>query len=81
MIILLTLLASFLKNKFLRVLLNDQRTDWLQIEARVPQSSILDPLLFLIYINDLSDNFSSAVKIFAFKTTLFSVVRDINTNA
>ena len=79
--LLLTLLESFLKNKFLRVLLNDQRTGWLKIEARVPQSSILDALLFSIYIVDLSDNVSLAVKVFAVKTTLFSVVRDINTNA
>ena len=62
-------------------MLNDQRTDWLKIEARVPQSCILDALLFLIYIDDFSDNLSLAVKIFAVKTTLFSVVRDINTNA
>ena len=53
----------------------------MKIEARVPQSSILDALLFSIYIVDLSDNVSLAVKVFAVKTTLFSVVRDINTNA
>ena len=39
------------------------------------------PLLFLIYINDLSDDLKSECKPFADGTSLFSVVHDINTSA
>ena len=45
------------------------------------QGSILDPLLFLIYINDLSDNLTSNAKLFADETSLISVVHDVNTSA
>ena len=38
-------------------------------------------MLFLIYINDLSDNLSSNVKLFADDTSLFSVIHDINISA
>ena len=40
--------------------------------------SVLGPLLFLIYINDLSDGLKSECKVFADDTSLFSVVNDIN---
>ena len=46
-----------------------------------PKAHILGPLLFLIYINDLSDGLSSNAKLFADDISLFSVVPDINTSA
>ena len=45
---LLKLFQSFLTNRFQRVLLNGQTSEWLPVRAGVPQGSILDPRLFLI---------------------------------
>ena len=74
---LLETLTDFLKNRKQRVVLNGQNSSWVNIEAGVPQGSILGPLLFLIYINDLSDNLSTNVKLFADDTSLFPVVHDV----
>ena len=78
---LLRLIKCFLKNRKQRVALNGQTSSWTNVLAGVPQGSILGPLFFLIYINDLSDDLSSNPKLFADDTSLFSVVHDKNTSA
>ena len=78
---LLNILSDFLRNRKQRVTLNGQSSSWTNVNPGVPQGSILGPLLFLIYINDLSDGLSSNAKLFADDTSLFLVVHDINTSA
>ena len=78
---LLNLLKDYLSNRFQRVLLNGRESSWLPIKAGVPQGSILGPLLFLIYINDLPDGLNSVAKLFVDDTSLFSVVQDPNESA
>ena len=63
--ILLELINSFLKKRLQKVVLNVQTSEWLPLKADVPQVSILDSLFSLIYINDLSSNIVSTVKLFA----------------
>ena len=78
---LLKLLEDFLKKRKQRAVLNGQVSTWKNINAGVPQGSILGPLLFLIYINDLTEGLTTNVKLFADDTSLFSVVHDTQTSA
>ena len=69
---LLKVLKSYLKDWQQRVFLDGQTSSWKNILAGVPQGSVLGPLLFVIYINDLPDGLTLLCKIFADDTSLFS---------
>ena len=71
---LVNILSDFLKSREQRVTLNGQFSSWTYANAGVRQGSILGPLLFLIYFNDLPNGLSSNAKLFADDTSLFSVV-------
>ena len=73
--------TDFLTLRKQRVVLNGQLSAWSNIESGVPQGSILGPLLFLIYINDLSEGLTTNAKLFADDVLLFSVVDNINLSA
>ena len=78
---LLNLFSDFLDKRYQRTFLNGKSSDWKRITARVPQGSVLGPLLFLIYVNDLADDIMSYVKLFADDTSVFNVVFDTDISA
>ena len=61
-----------------RVVFNGKCSEWSEITAGVPQGSVMGPLFFMIYINDLVDGLSSDAKLFADDTSLFTIVYDEN---
>ena len=82
---LLNLIRDFLNDRKQRVVLNGQFSTWKSVSAGVPQGSILGPLLFLIYINDLTEGLSSNAKLFAddtpVDTTSFQRLYDVYTTS
>ena len=70
------LFENYLHNRKQRVVLNGSFSDYSVIESGVPQGSVLGPLLFLIYINDLEKSIKYSIKFFADDTMFFSIVKD-----
>ena len=78
---LLELIRKFLSNRFQRVVVNGKTSELENVNAGVPNGSILGLLIFLIYVNHLSDGITSLLKLFADGTSLFSVIQNKNDSA
>jgi hypothetical protein len=74
---LLAWLMSYLKDRQQRVIINGVSSRWGNIESGVPQGSVLGPLLFLIFINDIAHVITNCnIRLFADDTCLFIEVND-----
>ena len=62
---------AFLLNRQQRVVIDGQFSNWFNVSSGVPQGSILGPMLFLIYVNDIGDDLSSTCKLFADDCVVF----------
>ena len=79
-----------MQDRLQSVAINGRYSSWQYINAGVPQVSILDPLLFVLCINDIVDNIQAQVRLFDDDTSIFLLVdnaiesadilnRDLNT--
>ena len=78
---LLNWFVSYLENRRQRVVISGIQSEWNFISAGVPQGSILGPLLFLLYINDIVNEIGSYIRLFADDTSLFVIVENPDTAA
>jgi hypothetical protein len=75
---------SYLRNRYQRVVINARNNSngyfskWEEVQHGIPQGSVLGPLLFLIYVNDLSKSVSdkSSPILFADDTSFIIANRD-----
>ena len=66
----------YLSDRKQRVVIPGAVSDWVFIRAGVPQGSILGPLLFLLYSNDIVIDIGSNIRLFSDDTSLYIVVDD-----
>jgi hypothetical protein len=74
---LLKFFENYIFNRYQRVTLNGSESSWRSISAGVPQGSVLGPLLFLVYINDLTENIKSQMRLFADDSSIFTPVKNV----
>ena len=67
-------LQSYLKNRKQRVVIKGQTSDWKDVAAGVPQGSILGPLLFLVYVDDIVKDIQTDIYLFADDTSFVEYI-------
>ena len=65
------LISSFFSNRWLWLVLDGESSQEYSVNAGDPQDSIIDPTLFLLYINDLSDDVMENTFYFIYKALFF----------
>lgn len=69
---LLAWIKSFLQGRRMRVQVRGAHSEWVDVSSGVPQGSVLGPLLFLIFVNDIPEWIKSNVKMFADDTKVWT---------
>jgi len=68
---LLNWLKDFLTVRKIRVGINRSFSSWADVLSGVPQRSVLGPILFLIYVNDIAHLMSNSIRLFADDTKIW----------
>ena len=71
----------FLNGRCQRFVISDQSSVWKSVTADVPQGSVICPLFFFIYINNLPLGLTTNVKLFADDNSFFSVAKNASVYA
>ena len=71
-------ITNFLSNRLQRVVINGSASTWSKVLSGVPQGSVLGPLLFIIYVNDLPDVLHCCIQQYADDAKLYFIIKSYN---
>ena len=73
----LTWIEDFLKNRHQKVVVRGKESPSAEVTSGVPQGSVLGPLVFLVYINDITKVVSSEISLFADDALLYKPIKSL----
>ena len=73
-------IEQWLSDRRQRVVVDGEVSSWKSVLSGVPQGSVLGPILFLVYINDLEEGVTGSILKFADGTKLFRKLRKLEIN-
>ncbi len=70
-------IKTWLTTRTQRVVVEGEGSTTVHVDSGVPQGTVLGPLMFLLFINDIGDNINSTIKLFADDCLLFRTIKSI----
>ena len=70
-------ISSWLTGRHQRVIVDGESSDATPVKSGVPQGTILGPLMFLAYINDINENITSSIRLFADDCVIYKTVTSV----
>lgn len=71
-------MTDYLKGREMRTVIRNENSSWLEVTSGVPQGSVLGPVMFGLYVNDLADGIGSYINLFADDTKMMRKVKSID---
>ena len=71
-------ISAFLTGRIQKVTVNGEDSEWGNVTSGIPQGSVLGPVLFVIFVNDLPDIVKSDMYLFADDTKIFRIIENNN---
>ena len=71
-------IRSFLTDRCHQVCIRGKHSDWLPVLSGVPQGSVLGPVLFLVYVNDITNNLESTASLFADDAKIYRTLQTVD---
>ena len=72
------LLSNWLTQRTQKVVLNGEASKEVKVISGVLQGTVLGPLMFLLYVNDIYDNTSSSIRMFADDCVLYRIIQTLS---
>ena len=74
--VIISCVENYLRDRSQYVEINEEQSQWQPVTSGIPQGSVLGPLLFLIYINDLPKHVNSTIYMYADDTKIYREIRE-----
>ena len=69
---------SWLTERFQGVVVDGEASSFVKVTLGVPQGTVLGPLIFLLFINDIHENLDSTLRLFADDASLYRSINTMN---